>query len=360
MKVLLINSEKGLRGGEYQTLELALGLINRGCTVSMLASADSEIVGKLDNRIEVVQTGFEFLPFRTPLAINRFVRRVRPDIIHVQTSRAHTHARLAKLINREFPPLVVSRRVAFAISGGLGGFIKYRTGISHYIPISKAIERILINAGIDKDKITVIPSGVDIEKFKRLKPDKKLQREWNLDENDFIIGTVAPFEKEKGYSILLDAAEIVLNKYPSCKFVFVGEGSLEKEIETLIKGKGLVEKVILKPAEPPLENILSLFDVFVLASNMEGLSTALIASIASGLPSLASDTGGIPEVFGEDGGILISPDDREGFAEAICDFIQDKTKRIKFSENARLRAKRFDISETVDRTFEVYRRIIAG
>jgi glycosyltransferase involved in cell wall biosynthesis len=121
-----------------------------------------------------------------------------------------------------------------------------------------------------------------------------------------------------------------------------------------------VENVILKPAEAPLENILSLFDIFVLASSMEGLSTALIASIASGLPSLASNVGGIPEVFGEDGGVLVSPDDREGFAEAICDFIQNKTQRIEFSKNARLRAKRFDISETVDKTFEVYRKIIGG
>jgi glycosyltransferase involved in cell wall biosynthesis len=360
LKILLINSEKGLRGGEYQTLALASGLEDRGCTVSMIAASGSEIVSKLDNRIEVVQAGFEFVPFGTPLAINRFVRRVRPDIIHVQTSRAHTHARVAKLINRGFPPLVVSRRVAFGISGGLSGFIKYRTGVAHYIPVSKAIERILIKAGIEKEKITVITSGVDIEKFKRLKPDKNLQREWNLNGNDFVVGTVAPFEKEKGYSVLLDAANIVLDKYPSCKFVFVGKGSLEREIKSIIKRKGLVENVILKPAEAPLENILSLFDIFVLASSMEGLSTALIASIASGLPSLASNVGGIPEVFGEDGGVLVSPDDREGFAEAICDFIQNKTQRIEFSKNARLRAKRFDISETVDKTFEVYRKIIGG
>jgi glycosyltransferase involved in cell wall biosynthesis len=350
----------GLRGGEYQTLALASGLVDKGCKVTLIAPSGSEVLGKIDERVEVLLTPFEFLPFRTPLAINKFVREVRPDIIHVQTSRAHTHARVAKLINPRFPPLIVSRRVAFNISGGLSGFIKYRTGVVHYIPISKAIEKLLLKKGIKKEKITVIPSGVDVEKFRSLKPDKNLQKEWGLGGGDFVVGTVAPFEKEKGYPVLLDAAEIVLDKYPFCKFVFVGNGSLEGEISGFIKMKGLTGKVLLKPSGLPLEKVLSVFDIFVLASSMEGLSTALIASIASGLPSLASDIGGIPEVFGKDGGVLVPPDDYIGFAEAICDFVLDKAKREKYSVNASRRAEKFDVSETVDKTFKVYQRIIAG
>ncbi len=360
MKIVLINSEMGLRGGEYQTLALASGLVDKGCKVILIAASGSEVLDKIDYRVKILHIPFEFLPFRTPLAINNFVREARPDIIHVQTSRAHTHARVAKLINPGFPPLIVSRRVAFNISGGLSGFIKYRTGVAHYIPISNAIEKILLTAGIKKEKITVIPSGVDVEKFRSKKSDKNLQKEWGLGGSDFVVGTVAPFEKEKGYPVLLDAARIVLDKYPFCKFIFVGGGSLETEIKDFIEMKGLTGKVLLKPSGVPLEKVLSVFDIFVLSSSMEGLSTALIASIASGLPSLASDIGGIPEVFGKDGGILVPPDDYKGFAKAICEFVLDKAKRKKYSANASLRAGNFDISKTVDKTFEVYQRIIAG
>jgi len=58
--------------------------------------------------------------------------------------------------------------------------------------------------------------------------------------------------------------------------------------------------------------------------------------------------------------VLVPPDDYIGFADAICDFVLDKAKREKYSVNASRRAEKFDVSETVDKTFEIYQRIIAG
>jgi glycosyltransferase involved in cell wall biosynthesis len=116
--------------------------------------------------------------------------------------------------------------------------------------------------------------------------------------------------------------------------------------------------VIITGRDLSLEETLGAFDVFALPSLEEGLSTALLAAMASGLPVVASDTGGIPEAVSPECAILVPPGNAGSLAGAIERLLADPDLRRRMGEAGKARAALFDISITVDRTLELYRAVL--
>lgn len=359
MKVLLVNSERSLRGGEFQTISLGVGLEREGCTVMIAARAGSALKEKVSGALPCTAFQFERVPLATPIALARLIARWRPDIIHAQTSDAHTHVWLARKLIQGSPPLVVSRRVAFPVAKDLLSLCKYRTGVAHYIPISAAAAASLANVGVPAVAMTIIPSGIDVKAFQGGKGSPGHLDRWGVSKEDFIIGTVAAFEAEKGHMVLVRAAARVVRTHPRMRFIFIGEGKLRNTIEAEVSRCGLSGRVVLVAPEAPLEEVLPLFDIFVLASLQEGLSTALIAALAAGVPAVASLAGGIPDVLIPECGILVPPGDADALAEAIIKLEHDAELRKKMAIAGRKRASDFDISFVVRRTLEIYKHVLS-
>jgi glycosyltransferase involved in cell wall biosynthesis len=104
--------------------------------------------------------------------------------------------------------------------------------------------------------------------------------------------------------------------------------------------------------------MLPLFDIFVLPSLEEGLSTALIAAMAAGLAVVASMTGGIPDVVSSGTGILVAPGDHEALSRAIMTLMHDEGLRRSMGDAGVKRAADFSIGRTVERTLGIYRSLI--
>ena len=360
MKVLLANSETSLRGGEFQTFLLGRGLERAGCEVMIATRVGSALEEKVSGSLPCTTFRFERVPLATPVALSRFIARWRPDIIHAQTSDAHTHVWLARRLLRKAPPLVVSRRVAFQVAKDLFSLFKYRTGVAHYIPISAAAAASLGGVGVPPADMTIIPSGVDVKAFQGAKGSPGSLEKWGAAKQEVLIGTVAAFEAEKGHLVLVRAAARVVQIHPRTRFIFIGEGRLRNKIEAEISRSGLSGTVVLAALEAPLEEVLSHFDIFVLPSLQEGLSTALIAALAAGVPAVASLTGGIPDVLTPECGILVPPGDAGALAGAIVKLEHDVELRKKMGIAGRKRALDFDISLVVRRTLEVYGHVLRG
>ncbi|HVO77187.1 MAG TPA: glycosyltransferase, partial [Candidatus Bathyarchaeia archaeon] len=350
MRVLLANTEALMRGGEYQTFALAEGLARNDCEVVLASRAGSALSRKASGSIRCEEFGFEALPVATPLALARLIRRSRAEILHAQTSNAHTHLWLARGLLRAAPPLVVSRRVAFPIGRDWLSFLKYRTGVAHYLPISRAAAESLLARGVNPERMTVVPSGVDVEAFRGAVASPEIARRWGIDDSGCVVGVVAAFEKEKGHRFLLRAAAEVLRESPSTRFILVGEGSLEQALRGEIGSLGIEEAVRCVPLEAPLEEIMPLFDIFVLPSIQEGLSTALMAAMAAGVAVVASETGGIPEVVSPQSGILVPPRDHAALARAIARLVNDESLRKRMGEAGRARSAEFDMDRMVRKT----------
>jgi len=358
MRILLANSERGFRGGEFQTAALAAGLAERGIEVHVAAAEGSRLARELGGTVPVHRFTFEGVPLWTPIGLGRLIRRTGIDLVHAQTSRAHTHAWVAMHWLRDAPPLVVSRRVAFATSGGLAGRKKYLSGVAHYLPISEAAARSLRAAGVPDERMTIIPSGVKVSNFRDAQGEESLLRRWGADGRKVVVGTVAAFEREKGLDILVRAAGIVLNERDDCIFVILGEGAERGRLEAQIEESGLVGRVVLADPVEHLEMALPLFTLFVLPSIEEGMSTSLVAALAAGKAVVATRTGGIPEVAGSGEALLVPPGDDGALAGAIIELLEDPERRDHMAERGRRRAGVFDIERTIDATLSLYRSLV--
>ena len=358
MRVLLANSERRLRGGELQTLSLAQGLESLSCEVAIAARGGGALIALASLRVRCEAFRFEPIPVLSPPALASFITRWKPDILHAQTSTAHTHLWIARGFLRGAPPLVVSRRVAFPIKADPLSFLKYRTGVAHYLPISEAAAESLAALGVARSKMTIVPSGVEAARFASAEADRTLLEGWGIGDASFLIGTVGAFEREKAHLTLVEAAALVLEKRPEVRFVLVGEGRLEAALSHAISSRGLAGKVILARQRAPLELLLPLFKAFVLPSRAEGLSTAILAAMAAGLPIVASNIGGIPEAVTAECGILVPPGDPHLLAQALLRVVEDERLRRSLGQAGRRRAADFDIGATVEKTLRVYERVL--
>ncbi len=201
---------------------------------------------------------------------------------------------------------------------------------SKTITNSTATRKFCLEAGLDDEKIDVIPFGVDTDFFRPLDVYK--------DETIFQILSVGYLIERKGFEYLIRAMPHVLKEHENVRLKIVGSGPLESKLKSLIRELGLGDKVeIIKNVSD--ENLLMMYnsaDLFVLPSivdsqgNTEGLGVVLLEAMACGLPVIGSDVGGIPDII-EDGnnGFLVKQKNSELLKNSILNFIEDK----KLSDN---------------------------
>lgn len=176
-----------------------------------------------------------------------------------------------------------------------------------------------------KAKIGIIPNGVDLNKFKP-----------NFSENGKTIITASRLVPKNGVEDLVEAIYHVKEKVPDIKLLIIGIGPLEERLKS--KAKDLKDTVIFlgKISPDELPEYLAQADIFVRPSRSEGLGTAFLEAMASGLPIIGTPVGGIPD-FLTDGetGIFCKPSNSKDLADKILKLIADKPLRQKLSENGR-------------------------
>ena len=184
-----------------------------------------------------------------------------------------------------------------------------------------------------KKEISIIPNGVDLEKFKV--ESSKLN---GSQKTDKIVVTVSRLVEKNGVDTLLRAIEIVKKKIPSVRCIVIGDGPLRKKLEDLSKDLKIQDNLIFA-GTVSFEDIpkhLGGADLFVRASRSEGLGTAFLEAMAVGLPVIGTPVGGIPD-FLRDGetGLFCKVDDPEDLAEKIVLLLENKELAVRLSKNGR-------------------------
>ncbi len=177
----------------------------------------------------------------------------------------------------------------------------------------------------------------------------------------FLIGGLARLSREKGLDVMLDAAKLVLASEPSARFVIGGSGPLEDEIRSRIRDLRLEPYVKMAGFVEDVPGFLSRLDMFVLPSDSEGIGLAVMEAMAAGLPVVATDVGGVPEVV-SDGqtGILVPPRQPRLLAQAIVRLLVDPdlAKSMGIAGQNRVEAL-FDAKVMAERTVAVYRDLVS-
>jgi glycosyltransferase involved in cell wall biosynthesis len=157
------------------------------------------------------------------------------------------------------------------------------------------------------------------------------------------------------------AVAVARRAVPDLHGVMVGEGRLRRAVEHEIRDLQLEDVLHLTGYRTDADAILSAATVAALSSQHEGLGTVLLDAMSFGIPIVATSAGGIPEIV-ENGvsGLLAPIGDAEALGAAIAQLVREPTLAARLIAAARHRVEEFSVAQMVEKTAEVYRRVLAG
>jgi glycosyltransferase involved in cell wall biosynthesis len=169
---------------------------------------------------------------------------------------------------------------------------------------------------------------VDVERFSGVQVNQiEKRRSMGLAQKGLVVGFIGWLLPIKGPLHLLHAMEKVWQQHPEAQLVFIGKGELDVDLRSASRKCGGNGRVRFLGWRHDVEEIMPIFDIFVLPSLNEGMGRVLVEAMAAGKPVVASQVGGIPDLVqhGENG-LLVPPGDEQALAEAIRQLIDDPEK----------------------------------
>lgn len=353
-----LDTETEWRGGQQQAIYLIEGLVKKAVPLILICRKDS----KLYDYAKKNKIPTETLPLLTEydifsaLKLRKLIKKHKAKLLHCHNSHALGLAILTKFFIDI--PVLASRRVDFPLKKNIFSSYKYKSSkLNKLICISDNIRKIVSKSNIPEKKLITIRSAIDITKANRVGDSRNVDPE--LSPSAFVIGTVAALTGHKDYPTLIKAAEIVLKNKADVKFVAIGDGKLKDKLTELVKSRGLQDKFILMGYKSNVYDYLKRFNIFVLASKLEGLGTSVLDALSCGKAIVATNAGGIPEMIVDRvNGLLVPKQNPSELAKAIIELIDDEKLRAKLAQEAKESAKLFDINQLVAQHLALYERLL--
>ncbi len=331
---LFVDTERVWRGGQDQLLTLLRGLHERGHRVHLICYPGT----LLEERSRECGVQVHPTAIRSevgPIAFFRILsilRRTRPEVLAFNTPRPILMGTLASRFSA-VRVRIIFRRVNFPLRRGPLTRLKYSWGIDCIVAISESIRSELQADGIPPGKIRTVYEGMDLSHFP--KPDQPRAQKSG---EPLVVGTVAHLSREKGLTYLVKAAASIQGAASRMRFVIVGEGDCRSELEAEVSSRGLAGCFQFLGFQTGTIEHLRSFDIFVLPSLSEGLSSAILTAMASALPVIATEVGGIPELIRDgENGVLVPPADAEALARAIQRLHLNAEERHRMGQAGRAR-----------------------
>ncbi|OHB88751.1 MAG: hypothetical protein A3D13_08190 [Planctomycetes bacterium RIFCSPHIGHO2_02_FULL_40_12] len=213
-------------------------------------------------------------------------------------------------------------------------------------------------------KIRTIINGVDLREFNLELNGSTIRKEFNIDEDEPIIGTIGRIDPEKGYECFLESARIILQDFKNVRFLVVGGAfnnpSLEESLYEMSVEKGIDKNTIFTGFRRDIPQLLASMDVVVLPSEIDACSRVLFESMAMRKPLVATNAGGTPEIV-QDGitGLLVKPGDSSEMAKCIKKLLDDKYLAEQYGNAGRKRVEEmFTIERNIRETENVYLELL--
>lgn len=213
--------------------------------------------------------------------------------------------------------------------------------------------------GFPQQKVTVIPNGIDTDRFvANCQTRERIRSEWGVSEDKAICGIVAALRPEKDHALFLNAAARVVKQCPKSHFVIVGDGPERSGIESLRDELGLQGHVTMTGSRSDIPELLSAMDCFALTSKNEASPVSILEAMSTQLPVVAPRVGSIPDAV-DDGvnGLLVQASSLEETAGAMISLMQDADKRAEMGKAAREKVLRYG---SLDAMVSGYQDLISG
>jgi glycosyltransferase involved in cell wall biosynthesis/MFS family permease len=366
MNILQVVSSPAGGGRELDAVPLSKKLIQRGHNAIILCKKDSPVdIKAKQNNIPTLYTKMNW--YFNPIEIIKIafiLRKYKIDVIHCHWTRDLLNLIIAsKLVKRI--PIVLTKHVYSTISKKDIFHKLVFNNVNCVIAICNLVKQNLIDTTpVKPQKIVTIYNGIDIEN--EWVPSKyfgKVKKEFNIKEDQILIGMVGRINEGKGQHILIEAIPKIISKIPSAMFLFAGKPEGESEIiyfENLkkrVKELNIEDKIIFTGFRNDIPAVMDSCDLIVLCSLFETFGMVLIEGMALAKPVVGTNSGGVLEIINDGfNGRLFPYGDSDKLAEAVLDILSDKEKAKKFGMNGRkIVEEKFDLNKMVDKIEKIYR-----
>lgn len=309
---------------------------------------------------------------RSPLDFGNFkaIKQIRKIVIENKYDIVHCHTPIAAMCTRIACRKV--RKSGTRVIYTAHGFHFYKGAPKKnwlvFYPVEKLCARltdvlITINREdcefakrkLRAGRVEYIPGvGVDIDKISSVEVDKAAKKEFfGIPADSPLLLSVGELNENKNHELILRALASVRDS--RVHYAIAGKGSLERHLMSLSRELGLEDRVHLLGYREDVYEFYRIADVFVHPSYREGLPVSVIEAMASGLPVVASKIRGNEDLIEEGGGFLLSPQDEDGFADAIEKLISSGSLRRKMGEYNREAVRKYSTEPVCEALLEIYK-----
>ena len=359
IKVCYVITTLGKGGAEKQLFELIYGIDKSIFSPSIISLSQG---GYWKERIEGLDIPVFDLPRKKNKEISRLIkltgliRTISPDIVHTYMWSANTYGRIASII-LNIPVIIASERNISQVGKDkkkyeifIDQLLSFFTDkiICNSLSASKSLTKIY---SIKKDKVILVHNGIDSTKY-------RLNKSLLYNSSEITIGIVGRLEYQKNHKLFLEAAKIILKNVKNIKlrFLIVGDGQLNTYLVKYSKTLGIYENIDFIGQTHNVNQFYKQMDIFVLTSHFEGLPNALMEAMASSIPVVAVDVGGIRELIHKNKtGFLCTPNSASDIADKVIFLIKNQKKGLMIGNKGRTYIeKNFDIKKMVTLTEYTY------
>ncbi|HEY7792310.1 MAG TPA: glycosyltransferase [Vicinamibacterales bacterium] len=368
----------GVGGSERQFTDLALGLDQSrfDLQIACLKQWGFFLKDFEDRQIPVRE--FRIRSFYRPgtvteqLRFGRHLRDERIEIVHCYNFYANLFGVPAARLARTPVVIATIRDLGIYLTPMQKRAQRLACTLADQVLVNaEAIKRHIVSAGYRADRISVIHNGVDLSRFGDITPHRRLHDEYGIPLDAPLIGVVGRLSPMKGLEDFLEAARLVAAEVPSARFIVIGAGNTSTNnspggdpyrdsLQRLAGERGLGDRVIFTGFRPDVPSLLPGLTISVLPSHSEGLSNALLESMAAGVPVVATDVGGTAEaVSHEETGLLIPPKQPQAIAAAVGRLLRSPALANRLGRAGHQRIEdEFSLKRLIANTEALYARLL--
>ena len=360
-------------GGAVHVLTLAQALRRRGLSVQVAMGSDQGNVRP--EAFESSRIPLHQLAISSGLSL-RELWRLRSisdgvDVVHAHGARAALFARLAAASLHRRRPRTVYTVHGFAIPHykwrrrTFGALVERSLArwTDKVIAVSTDERTALLSAGpYDEAQVTTVLNGCDVTAFTEVvsRPDV-LRDSLGIPRGALLITTACRLAKPRDLPTVLEAFARVVAAAPDVHLLIAGDGPMRSAIEQLVHSLDLAAKVTVAGWRQDMPEVYAISDIFVLTTSAwEGLPFAVLEAMASGLPIVATEAGGIPEAIDNaKQGLLVPRRDSLALANSLMSLVRDESARRRMGARAREKAEQaFSAERMADETCVIYEQLL--
>ena len=357
LRIAHLETSINIGGQELRILDQIQWLLSKGHSAWLLACKDSAIYEEATKRGLPAHP----VPFRgslNPYAISELVRFIKHEKVHLLD--CHSSGAISTAVMARMLGIAVVRTLHVqTFKTDLIHKYLWRWGIDHVIVVSRGIADKLFGLGFaDRDEISVIPTGVDLNRFRLDIDGSSVRRELDIPESTKVISEIAMIRPDKGQKYFIRAVDRVASACPDVRFLIVGSATKPEfleEIKEEISALRHPDKVIVTGFRKDVERVIAASDVIVNSSPWEPRSQVIHQAFAMKTLVVASNNGGNVESISDgETGFLFCSEDAGSLSETIISAMNNHTGPIR--ERAyRAALSDYGIDAMMEKTLSVYR-----